>query len=54
MDFNLSDAHLLVQRTVREFAESEVAPVAEQLDREKRFPYTDEVQQMVIVQALGA
>ena len=29
----------LLQRTVREFAEEEVAPVAEELDRTKAFPY---------------
>ena len=39
MDFDLSDDHQLIRRTVREFAEGEVAPVAEELDREKRFPY---------------
>ncbi|MGN6188115.1 MAG: acyl-CoA dehydrogenase family protein [Conexibacter sp.] len=39
MDFDLSDDHRLIQRTVREFATQEVAPVAEELDREKRFPY---------------
>src|ERR1700742_2611103 len=39
MDFDLSDDHELIRRTVREFAEQEVAPVAEELDREKRFPY---------------
>jgi alkylation response protein AidB-like acyl-CoA dehydrogenase len=39
MDFNLGDEHRLIQRTVREFATQEVAPVAEELDREKRFPY---------------
>src|SRR3954464_11610122 len=39
MDFDLSDDHELIRRTVRDFAESEVAPVAEALDREKRFPY---------------
>src|SRR3954468_5562088 len=39
MDFDLSDDHRLIQRTVREFADNEVAPVAEELDREKRFPY---------------
>ena len=39
MDFNLSDEHRLIQSTVRDFAEQEVAPVAEELDREKRFPY---------------
>jgi short-chain 2-methylacyl-CoA dehydrogenase len=39
VDFELSDDHALIQRTVRDFAANEVAPVAEQLDREKRFPY---------------
>jgi alkylation response protein AidB-like acyl-CoA dehydrogenase len=39
MLFDLSDEHLLIQRTVRDFAVQEVAPVAEELDREKRFPY---------------
>src|SRR5256885_14309081 len=39
MDFELGDEHRLIQRTVRDFAEGEVAPVAEELDREKRFPY---------------
>ena len=39
MDFDLSDEHDLIRRTVRDFAEGEVAPVAEALDREKRFPY---------------
>ena len=39
MDFDLSDDHRLLQQTVRDFAVQEVAPVAEELDREKRFPY---------------
>ncbi|HSJ16644.1 MAG TPA: acyl-CoA dehydrogenase family protein [Solirubrobacterales bacterium] len=39
MDFELSDEQRLVQRTVREFARDEVAPIAEQLDRTKAFPY---------------
>ena len=39
MDFDLSDEHRLIQSTVRDFAQQEVAPVAEELDREKRFPY---------------
>jgi short-chain 2-methylacyl-CoA dehydrogenase len=39
MDFELSDDHRLIQRTVRDFAVNEIAPVAEELDREKRFPY---------------
>ena len=39
MDFQLSDDHRLIQRTVRDFARNEVAPVAEELDRTKAFPY---------------
>jgi len=39
MDFDFGDEHRLIQRTVRDFAAQEVAPVAEELDREKRFPY---------------
>src|ERR1700748_3485257 len=47
MDFDLSADHELIRRTVREFAEGEVAPVAEELDRTKSFPYE-------IVKQLGA
>jgi short-chain 2-methylacyl-CoA dehydrogenase len=39
MDFGLDDQTELLQRTVRDFAEAEVAPVAEELDRTKSFPY---------------
>ncbi|MHB8693446.1 MAG: acyl-CoA dehydrogenase family protein [Solirubrobacteraceae bacterium] len=39
MIFDLDDETRLLQRTVREFAEGEVAPVAEELDRTKSFPY---------------
>ena len=39
MDFDLSDDHRLIQRTVRDFARNEVAPVAEELDKNKAFPY---------------
>src|SRR3954447_5510235 len=39
MDFDLSDDHELIRRTVRDFAEGEVAPVAEELDRTKSVPY---------------
>src|SRR3954468_2099817 len=39
MDFDLPDDHELIRRTVRDFAEQEVAPVAEELDRTKSFPY---------------
>jgi len=39
VDFDLSSEHELIRRTVRDFAEQRVAPVAEELDRDKRFPY---------------
>jgi len=39
MDFALDDQTELLQRTVRDFARSEVAPAAEELDRTKAFPY---------------
>src|SRR5919199_6994767 len=39
MDFDLSPDHELIRRTVRDFAEQQVGPVAEELDRHKRFPY---------------
>ena len=39
MNFGLTDEQELIRRTVRDFAESRVAPVAEELDREARFPY---------------
>jgi alkylation response protein AidB-like acyl-CoA dehydrogenase len=39
MDFALDDQTELLQRTVRDFAQAEVAPAAEHLDRTKSFPY---------------
>ncbi len=39
MNYELGEEQELVRRTVREFAETRVAPVAEELDRESRFPY---------------
>jgi alkylation response protein AidB-like acyl-CoA dehydrogenase len=39
MRFDLDDDTLLLQRTVREFATGEIAPVAAELDRTKAFPY---------------
>ena len=39
MNLDLTPEHELLRRTVREFAEQRVAPVAEELDREHRFPY---------------
>jgi alkylation response protein AidB-like acyl-CoA dehydrogenase len=39
VDFDLTDEQRLLRDTVRDFARSEVAPVAEELDRTKAFPY---------------
>jgi short-chain 2-methylacyl-CoA dehydrogenase len=39
MNFDLQPEHELLRETVRQFALERVAPVAEELDREKRFPY---------------
>ncbi len=39
MDFELSDDQKLLRSTVREFAQQEIAPVAEELDRTHAFPY---------------
>ena len=39
MDLDLTQEQQLVRDTVREFAREKVAPVAEELDRESRFPY---------------
>ncbi len=46
MEFDFEDHHRMLRDTVRDFAEHEIAPVAEELDRTKAFPYE-------IVQRLG-
>jgi alkylation response protein AidB-like acyl-CoA dehydrogenase len=39
VNLELTDTQRLVRDTVREFARAEIAPVAEELDRESAFPY---------------
>jgi short-chain 2-methylacyl-CoA dehydrogenase len=39
VDYDLPDEHIALRETVRAFAEERIAPVAEELDREHRFPY---------------
>jgi short/branched chain acyl-CoA dehydrogenase len=39
VNFDLEPEHELIRDTMRQFALEKVAPVAEELDREKRFPY---------------
>jgi acyl-CoA dehydrogenase len=40
MDFALPDDLVTLQRAVREFARREIAPIAAELDREPRYPWT--------------
>jgi len=52
LGFDLDDEHDLLRDTVRQFAVEKVAPVAEELDREKRFPY-DLVAEMAELGLMG-
>jgi short-chain 2-methylacyl-CoA dehydrogenase len=39
MNFDLTDEQQSIRSLVRDFAQNEVRPVAEELDRTKSFPY---------------
>jgi alkylation response protein AidB-like acyl-CoA dehydrogenase len=52
LNFDLTHEHELVRDTVRGFAQEKVAPVAAELDREKRFPY-DLVRQLAELGLMG-
>jgi alkylation response protein AidB-like acyl-CoA dehydrogenase len=52
VNFDPTPEHELIRSTVREFAESRIAPVAEELDREHRFPY-DLVAELAVLGVLG-
>jgi short-chain 2-methylacyl-CoA dehydrogenase len=52
INFDLSEEHELIRSTVREFARDRIAPVAEELDREHRFPY-DLVAEMAELGLMG-
>ncbi len=52
MNFNFSEEEILIQKAARDFAESELAPRADALDREKEFPY-DLVKSMAELGLLG-
>jgi short-chain 2-methylacyl-CoA dehydrogenase len=52
VNFDLEPEHELLRDTVRSFAIERVAPVAEELDREKRFPY-DLVAQLAELGLMG-
>lgn len=39
MDFELNEEQKMLQKTVREFAEKELAPLAYEIDRDERFPH---------------
>ncbi|SFB75932.1 Acyl-CoA dehydrogenase [Halobiforma haloterrestris] len=38
MDFELSDEHRMIQETVRDFCETEIEPIAQEIEEEHRFP----------------
>ncbi len=38
MDFTLSDEHRMIRDSVREFCEAEVAPIAQEIEDDHRFP----------------
>lgn len=40
MDFSLNEEQLAIRDTCREFAEQEIKPLAEEMDRSGQFPYT--------------
>jgi alkylation response protein AidB-like acyl-CoA dehydrogenase len=52
VNFDLEPEHELLRDMVRQFALEKVAPVAEKLDREKRFPY-DLVEQLAALGLMG-
>lgn len=52
MDFTLTKEQRLVQKTVREFAEREVAPLAQEIDEQARFPH-ETVEKMAELGLLG-
>ena len=52
MNFDLAPEHELLRDTVRQFALDRIAPLAEELDREKRFPY-DLVAEMAELGLMG-
>jgi len=52
MNYELTEEQELLRRTVRDFSESKIAPIAEELDREERFPY-ELVQEMAELGLMG-
>ena len=50
--FNLSEEHVQLQQTFREFAENEVKPLAKELDETERFP-TETVRKMAELGMMG-
>jgi butyryl-CoA dehydrogenase len=52
MNFELTEEQLLIQEMVREFAQTEVAPIAAEIDRDHRFP-EELIPQMAKLNILG-
>lgn len=52
MDFNPCMKHKLVRKAVRDFAESELGPIAAEIDREARFPW-EVIEKMIPLNYFG-
>ena len=52
MDFNPDMKHKVVRKAVREFAETELAPIAHDIDREARFPW-EVIEKMKLLNYFG-
>jgi len=39
VDFGLDEGHVFLRQTLRDFAEKEISPIADVIDREERFPF---------------
>ena len=52
MDFRLNEKQALVQKMIRDFTETEVAPIAHEIDEEERFP-AETVRELGKIGALG-
>ncbi len=52
MPFAFTEEHEMLRKMVREFAQKEVAPIAEEIDKESRFP-KDTIQQMAELGLFG-
>ncbi len=52
MDFNPCMKHKIVRKTVRDFSEAELGPIAHEIDREARFPW-EVIEKMCVLDFFG-